>query len=162
MAKKLGFESEYVEALKHAAPLHDLGKIAIPESILHKPGKLNPEEWAVMQTHAQVGHDLLAGSNKIIARLGAEISLCHHEKWDGTGYPRQLAGEDIPLVGRIMAITDVFDALGSKRSYKEPWNNHEIKAFIIEQKGKHFDPKLVDLLIENFDEFVEIRNNYPD
>ncbi|WP_432453118.1 MULTISPECIES: DUF3369 domain-containing protein [unclassified Agarivorans] len=162
MAKKLNFDPEFVELFKYAAPLHDLGKIAIPESILHKPGKLDAQEWEVMQTHAQVGHDLLADSNKIIARLGAEISICHHEKWDGSGYPRQLAGEDIPLVGRIMAITDVFDALGSKRSYKEPWSNAEIKQFIIEQKGKHFDPTLVDLLIENFDEFLEIRNSHPD
>ncbi|WP_220717938.1 DUF3369 domain-containing protein [Agarivorans litoreus] len=162
MAQKLDFDPEFVEAFKHAAPLHDLGKIAIPESILHKPGKLDAEEWKIMQTHAQVGYDLLADSNKIIARLGAEISLCHHEKWDGSGYPRQLSGENIPLVGRIMAITDVFDALGSKRSYKEPWTNEEIKQFIIEQKGKHFDPQLVDILVNNFDEFLEIRNAYPD
>ncbi|WP_026960463.1 DUF3369 domain-containing protein [Aliagarivorans taiwanensis] len=162
MAKKLGFDNEYVEAIKHAAPLHDLGKIAIPESILHKPGKLDADEWGTMKTHAQVGHDLLAGSNKIIAKLGADISLYHHEKWDGSGYPKGLAGEDIPIAGRIMAITDVFDALGAKRSYKEPWSYDEIKNFIVEQRGKHFDPQLVDILLDNYQDFIDIRERFPD
>lgn len=162
LAQKIGLENELVEAIRYAAPLHDLGKIAIPESILHKPGKLDEHEWQVMKTHAESGHDLLMNSNRIIAKLGAEIAWTHHERWDGTGYPRQLKGDEIPIIGRIAAIADVFDALGSKRSYKESWSNEQIRELFVEERGKHFDPELVDIVLRDFDEFCQIRSEHPD
>jgi response regulator RpfG family c-di-GMP phosphodiesterase len=162
LAEKVGLEKELVDVIRYAAPLHDLGKIAIPEEILHKPGKLDPQEWSVMKTHAQVGHDLLASSHRIIAKLGAEIAWTHHERWDGEGYPRGLKGEGIPMIGRIMAIADVFDALGSKRSYKEAWSNDRIRQLIVDERGGHFDPDLVDILLRDFDEFCAIREINPD
>ncbi|WDE01145.1 HD domain-containing phosphohydrolase [Thalassomonas actiniarum] len=162
IAEKLGLKQEFIEAIRLAAPLHDLGKIAIPESILHKPGKLDDEEWKIMQTHAPVGGDLLGKSKANVSKLGARLAHYHHENWDGTGYPEGLAGEQIPLEARIMAIADVFDALGSKRSYKEPWQDGEIKEFLEQQKGKKFEPALVDLMLANFDDFIAIRQQFPD
>lgn len=162
MALKLGESIEYAETLKYASPLHDIGKIGIPEHILHKPGKLDPAEWEIMKTHAQIGHDLLKDSNRTIAKMGARIALCHHEHWDGNGYPRGLKGEDIPLEGRIVAIIDVIDALGSKRSYKKSWQENEIVHYIVDRCGQQFDPRLVDTALELFDSFHEIRAQYPD
>jgi len=162
LARKLNLESKFIDALKMAAPLHDLGKILVPESILNKPGKLNDEEWQVMKAHATAGCELLAKSNANVSRLGARLAHYHHENWDGTGYPEGLAGENIPLEARIMAIADVFDALGSSRCYKEKWPNDEIKSYMVEQRGKKFQPELVDMLISHFDEFLNIRNNLPD
>ncbi|WP_331346005.1 DUF3369 domain-containing protein [Cellvibrio sp. UBA7661] len=162
MALKLGQSSEYAEILKHASPLHDIGKIGIPESILHKPGKLNDEEWEVMKTHAQIGYDLLQGSTRTIAKMGARIAVSHHEHWDGNGYPNGLKGEDIPLEGRIVAIIDVIDALGSERSYKKPWQESEIIQYVSERRGKQFDPAIVDAALELFEAFREIRRNLPD
>jgi response regulator RpfG family c-di-GMP phosphodiesterase len=162
MALKLGQSREYAETLKYASPLHDIGKIGIPEDILHKPGKLNPAEWEIMKTHAQIGYELLKESNRTIAKMGARIALNHHEHWDGNGYPRGLKGEDIPLEGRIVAIIDVIDALGSARSYKKPWQENDIVHYLVDRCGKQFDPKLVDTALELFDSFHEIRAQYPD
>ncbi|MEN0038766.1 MAG: DUF3369 domain-containing protein [Cellvibrio sp.] len=162
MALKLGQSSEYAEILRHASPLHDIGKIGIPESILHKPGKLDADEWETMKTHAQMGYDLLKDSTRTIAKMGARIALSHHEHWDGNGYPNALAGEAIPLEGRIVALIDVIDALGSERSYKKPWQENDIIQYIRERSGKQFDPRMVDAALELFDNFREIRLNLPD
>jgi len=162
LASKLGLEEPFVEALRLAAPLHDLGKIAIPEHILHKPDKLVGDEWEIMQTHARVGGDILQKSTVSVSKLAARLAHYHHENWDGSGYPEGLKGEDIPIEARIMAIVDVFDALGSKRCYKEPWPNDQIKDFIIAEKNKKFDETLVNIIVDNFDEFIAIRTQYPD
>jgi len=162
LAQKLGLEKHFVEAIKLAAPLHDLGKIAIPENILHKPDKLNEDEWTVMKTHAEVGSDLLARSNASLSKLSAKLAHYHHENWDGSGYPDGLKGEDIPMEARIMAVADVFDALGANRCYKKPWQDSEIKTFILQQRGIKFEPRLVDVFLENFDEFTQIRKLFPD
>ncbi|GAA6204422.1 HD domain-containing phosphohydrolase [Thalassotalea sp. SU-HH00458] len=162
IAKKFGLDEKLVEAIKLAAPLHDLGKITIPEQILHKAGKLDENEWDIMKTHSESGAQLLTKSKASIAMVGAKLARYHHENWDGTGYPEGLKGEAIPIEARIVAIGDVFDALGSERSYDKPWSASEIKAYIIEQKGKKFQPALVDIMIDNFDEFWSIRNRLPD
>ena len=159
---KLGLSEQYVDALKLAAPLHDIGKVAIPEGILHKPGKLTDEEWEIMKTHAEVGSELLAKSSASISKLGSRLAHYHHENWDGTGYPDGLQGEEIPLEARIMAVADVFDALGSKRCYKDKWQEQDIKDFIKSQSGIKFEPKLVDLLFEHYAEFASIRTLHPD
>lgn len=162
IAKKIGLEENYIEALRIAAPLHDLGKIAIPEHILHRPGKLEGEDWHIMQSHAQIGGDILNKSTVSVSKLASRLAHFHHENWDGSGYPEALKGEEIPLEARIMAVADVFDALGSKRCYKEPWSDDEIKAFLIAEKGKKFESRLVDVLIDDFDEFLAIRIKHPD
>lgn len=161
-ARELKQKPEFVNAIKIAAPLHDIGKIAIPETILHKPAKLDADEWAIMQTHAAAGGTILEKSTLPVAKLGARLARWHHENWDGSGYPDGLKGTDIPIEARIMAIADVFDALGAKRSYKEPWPDDKILQFILEERGKKFDPTLVDLLVSKFDELIELRNQYPD
>ncbi|WP_448213445.1 response regulator [Colwellia sp. MEBiC06753] len=161
-AQKLGLSEQFIDAIKLAAPLHDIGKVAIPERILNKPGKLNDEEWAIMKTHAEVGSDMLAKSTAGIAKLSARLAHYHHENWDGSGYPDGLAGENIPLEARIMAVADVFDALGSKRCYTEKWQEQDIKDFIQAQRGIKFEPKLVDILFDNYQEFTEIRSLHPD
>lgn len=162
MALKLGMSQEYAETLRYASPLHDVGKIGIPEHILHKPGKLDPAEWEIMKTHASIGYDLLKKSNLIIAKMGARIAHSHHEHWDGKGYPQGLSGEAIPLEGRIVAIIDVIDALGSARSYKKPWNEADIRTYIRERRGLQFDPLMVDAALALFDAFKTIRKQLPD
>lgn len=162
LAKKIGLEDDYAEKIKLASPLHDIGKIAIPDSILHKPGKLDEHEWQTMQTHAEIGEEILTGSNLEILQIAALIAGSHHEKWDGSGYPRGLKGEDIPIEGRITAIVDVFDALASKRCYKQPWEPQEIEQYIRSQRAKHFDPKVCDAFLSIFEDCLEIRNAYPD
>ncbi|ARU55545.1 metal-dependent phosphohydrolase [Oleiphilus messinensis] len=162
LARALNLEEPFVQAIKHAAPLHDIGKIGIPEHILHKPGSLDSQEWEIMKTHARLGYDLLHSSKRVLARVGANIALYHHEKWDGSGYPNGLVGAAIPIEGRIMAVADVLDALGSKRSYKTPWSADEIKSFLEAQKGQHFDPEICDLALENFEEIMALRAQYPD
>lgn len=162
MAKKLNMPEPFVHAIKLAAPLHDIGKVAIPDAILHKPGKLNPDEWEVMQSHAKIGGEMLQKSNVGISVMGSRLAYYHHENWDGTGYPKGLAGCSIPLEARIMAIVDVFDALGANRCYKLPWTNEEIYQFLEQQKGIKFDPQLTDIMLEYFDEFSAVRNQFPD
>ncbi|MGB1237520.1 MAG: HD domain-containing phosphohydrolase [Pseudomonadales bacterium] len=140
----------------HASPMHDIGKIMIPKSILHKPGKLTEQEYELMKTHAKKGRDLLLGSGRKLLNAASIISHQHHEKWDGSGYPRGLKGDEIHVYGRIVALADVFDALTHKRQYKEAWDIDRAVAHIIESRGSHFDPELVDIFIEHLDEFVAI------
>ncbi len=160
LAQLVGLPEEEVEMIRHSAPLHDLGKIGIPDRVLKKPGPLEAEEWEIMKTHAQLGYMMLAGSGLPLLDQGALISLSHHEHWDGSGYPRGLKGEDIPMIGRIMALADVFDALGSDRCYKKGWEIGAVLAYIEAHSGRFFDPRLVQLFRDNLDQFLEIRDRY--
>jgi HD-GYP domain-containing protein (c-di-GMP phosphodiesterase class II) len=144
------------DMLLHAAPMHDVGKIAIPDHILRKPGKLSPEEWAIMKSHSAIGAELLAGSRSPVVQLGEVIALTHHERWDGTGYPRGLKGEEIPFVARVTAICDVFDALISDRPYKRAWTMEDALAEIKRERGRHFEPRLVDAFVEEFETLLAI------
>lgn len=157
-----GLDEKTCELLNYAAPLHDIGKIGIPDAILNKPGPHTPEETAVMRTHAELGARLLGGSRRPMLRLAADIAISHHEHWDGSGYPRGLAGAAIPIGGRITALADVFDALGSSRCYKEPWPEAEIRSFIASHRGTKFDPELTDLLFANWSSVVALRRELPD
>ncbi|MBN2445015.1 MAG: HD domain-containing protein [Spirochaetales bacterium] len=154
-SKLLGQSEEEQKLMWYSAPLHDIGKIGIPDSILLKPGMLTEEESGKMKEHTVLGNKLLSRARSKYLIEGAEIALTHHEKWDGSGYPQGLAGEEIPLSGRIVSIVDVFDALTSIRPYKEKWNHERATDFIIEQRGRHFDPRLVDLFLENISAFRE-------
>ncbi|MET1256851.1 DUF3369 domain-containing protein [Aliikangiella maris] len=162
LAKLYPLDSEQIEIIKLASPLHDIGKIAIPDSILHKSDKLDIMEWDVMKSHAERGGDMLEGSDLILLQAGAIIASHHHEKWDGTGYPEGLAGENIHIFGRITALADVFDALGSNRCYKDAWPDEKILTFIKSERGKHFEPKLVDIMLDNIEHFFKIRDSLPD
>jgi hypothetical protein len=148
LAEQIGMEEEFCERMVHAAPLHDVGKVAIPDSILLKPAKLTVQERAIVETHAEEGHRLLKGSSSAILDLAATIALSHHEKWDGSGYPRGVAGETIPIEGRIVAIADVFDALTSDRVYRKAFPVEEAVAMMRAERGKHFDPVLLDAFLE--------------
>ncbi len=161
-ARLLGLPEEKAELLKRASPLHDIGKIGIPDSVLHKPGKLDTDEWEIMKTHSQIGYDMLSGSDIELFQVASQIALNHHEKWDGSGYPQGLQGQMIPLEGRITALVDVFDALGSDRCYKRAWPLDKILALIQEEKGRHFDPDLVELMLSHLDDFLAIRDTYRD
>jgi response regulator RpfG family c-di-GMP phosphodiesterase len=154
-------ESEALR-LKMASPMHDIGKVGISDAILKKEGKLDEDEFRTMKTHAKLGYNMLKKSNKPILQAAAIVAHEHHEKWDGSGYPRGISGEDIHIFGRITAVADVFDALGSKRVYKEAWELEDILTLFREQKGKHFDPTLVDLFFANLDQFIAIRDRYKD
>lgn len=162
LAQLAGLAEEDAEMLKIASPLHDIGKMSIPDSILHKPGKLTADEWKTMQTHAQRGHDLLSGSKLVVMDIGAIIALSHHEKWDGSGYPSKLEKEKIPIVGRITTVVDVFDALCSDRCYKKAWQLADVIKFMEQKSGEHFAPLLVKLLLDNLDQFLEIRDRFKD
>lgn len=148
LAEQIGMDPEFCEQLSHAAPLHDVGKVAIPDAILLKPGPLTPEERAIVETHAEEGHRLLRGSSSSILEMATVIALSHQEKWDGTGYPRGLAGEAIPIEGRIVAIADVFDALTSDRVYRKAFPVEDAIKMMREQRGRHFDPVLLDAFME--------------
>lgn len=162
LAQRLRLDENFVQLIKHATPMHDIGKIAVPERILHKPGKLDAQEWEVMKTHAQVGYDLLYKSKRALPQMGARIALYHHEKWDGSGYPSGLKGREIPVEGRLMAIADVIDALAARRSYKEPWSADKILELLKQERGRHFDPQICDLAIEHFASIMALRDIYPD
>ncbi len=161
-ARELGWKERDAEILRFAAPLHDIGKIGIPDSVLNKPGLHTPDESRIMRTHAAIGYQLLLGSRRPMIQLAAEIAQTHHENWDGSGYPNGLRGEDIPMSGRITMLADVYDALGSRRCYKEPWPQEEVRAYIIEQRGKKFDPMLVDILMTNWEKAEAVRKLMPD
>jgi HD domain len=148
LAERLHMERDFSERLSHAAPLHDVGKVAIPDAILLKPGPLTPQERAIVETHTEEGHRLLRGSSSSILELAATIALSHHEKWDGSGYPRGLVGETIPIEGRIVAIADVFDALTSDRVYRKAFSLDEAIAIMASERGKHFDPMLLDAFFD--------------
>jgi response regulator RpfG family c-di-GMP phosphodiesterase len=162
LARLYGLPEAQVMLIKTASPLHDIGKVAISDDILRKPGKLDSNEWALMQQHAQFGLEILQRSNRPLMKLGAEIALSHHERWDGTGYPNGLAGTAIPVSGRITALADVFDALGSRRSFKEPWSEGMVTEAIREGRGTQFEPALVDLLLDNLLTFNALRIEHPD
>ena len=162
MAKKLRLNDDFIEAIRLAAPLHDLGKLGIPEKILNKKGKLTDDEWQIMKSHTRIGCELLKKSSVGVSKLASKLALYHHENWDGSGYPDGLTGNDIPIEARIMAVADVFDSLGSSRCYKSPWPIEQIKVFLNAEREKKFDPELIDLLMANFDEFSVIRQQYPD
>ncbi len=157
-----GLSKKEAEIIKTASPMHDIGKIAIPDAILNKPGKFTKEEFEIMKTHAQLGYDMLKDSNKEILKAAAIIAHEHQEKYDGSGYPRAIQGEDIHIYGRITSIADVFDALGSDRVYKKAWNDEKIFKLLKDESGKHFDPILIELFFENLDEFMKIRNEMKD
>jgi len=162
LAVHYGLSEQEAEILKQASPMHDIGKVAIPDSILNKPGRLTEEEFEVMKTHAEIGYQMLKSSKRPILKAAAMIAQQHHEKYDGSGYPQGLKGEDIHIYGRIIALADVFDALGSNRVYKKAWKDSDIFSLLIEQKGKHFDPKLIDLFFNYLPEFIAIRNKFSD
>jgi len=150
-ARLLGLAAGMSEAeaddLLHAAPMHDVGKIGIPDRILQKPGPLDPDEWEIMKSHATIGADIIGEHPHGMLKLARNIALSHHEKWDGSGYPAGLAGAAIPIEGRICAIADVFDALTSERPYKKAWPVQEAVELLQKQRGAHFDPHLVDLFV---------------
>lgn len=157
-----GLSEEESDLLRHASPMHDIGKIGIPDRILKKTGKLLPDEWEVMQSHVNIGEELLDGSDFDLMQMAKRIAAEHHEKWDGSGYPRGLKGEEISLEGRIAALCDVFDALISERPYKKAWSVEEATKFIEEKKGQYFDPYLVEKLMEILPEIQEIRQQFPE
>jgi response regulator RpfG family c-di-GMP phosphodiesterase len=146
----------------NAAPMHDVGKVGIPDSILLKSGRFDPNELKIMQTHAELGYKILSGSTSRLLNVAAEIARSHHEKFDGSGYPNGLAGEDIPLYGRIVAVADVFDALRSARPYKKPWPEEEALKLLTDGAGKHFDPICVEALIARLDQVREIQQRFTD
>lgn len=162
LALLYGLSSEEADILHMASPMHDIGKVGIPDAVLNAPRKLDIDEWKIMQTHSRLGYEMLKGSNKPILQAAAIVANEHHEKWDGSGYPRALKEENIHIYGRITAVADVFDALGSERVYKKAWELDKILALFKEERGKHFDPKLIDLFLNNLDNFLTIRDRFKD
>jgi putative two-component system response regulator len=161
---RLGLPEDELDLLLQAAPMHDIGKVGIPDAILLKPGKLDDDEFDIMKRHAAIGWQILQGhsSGNRMLRMAAEIALTHHEKFDGSGYPRSTVGEAIPLVGRIVAVADVFDALTSQRPYKSAWSLDDAAALIRKNAGSHFDPRCVDAFFDAWDDVQEIRARYRD
>ena len=162
IARELGLDQGTQRLILEAAPMHDVGKIGIPDHILLKPGRLTPEEFDVMKKHAQLGYELLKDSGSEILRAGAEIAISHHEKFDGSGYPLGQKGEEIPLFGRIVAVADVFDALTSERPYKKAWPLEEASAFLRDGRGQHFDPRCVDAFLAAWDDALDIQRRFQD
>lgn len=162
LARGLGMDEEEAELLKLASPMHDIGKVAIPDEVLNKPGKLTDEQFALMQSHTVIGYKLLSKSKRRILQAAAIVAHEHHEKWNGKGYPRGLKGEEIHIYGRITAVADVFDALGSDRVYKKAWELDRIINLFKEERGRHFDPKLVDVMLDILPEMLEVRDKYSD
>jgi len=162
LAKYYGLPEDKVILLREASPMHDIGKVAIADSILNKAGILTQEERVIMMTHSALGYDMLKHSKRPLLKTAATIAYEHHEKYDGSGYPQGLAEEEININARITALADVFDALGSNRCYKMAWSDEKIFDKFKEEKGKHFDPNLVDIFFENIDEFLAIREKYQD
>jgi putative two-component system response regulator len=162
VARRMGLTKIDVENIQYAAPMHDLGKIGIPDLILLKPGKLNPAEWEIMKMHTTIGANILKGSLADFIKQGETIALSHHEKWDGSGYPDGLKGQEIPIIGRITAIADVFDALTSRRPYKEPFTVEKSLAIIKEGRGSHFDPDVVDAFLSIQNEILSIKKRFDE
>ncbi|WP_272701576.1 HD-GYP domain-containing protein [Desulfovibrio sp. Fe33] len=162
LARAAGLDREASDLLYNAAPMHDVGKIGIPDHILTKPAPLDPDEWEIMKTHTTIGAKILGEHDNRLLVTAQRIALTHHERWDGSGYPAGLAGEDIPVEGRIVALADVFDALTSTRPYKAAWPVDEASRYIREQRGKHFDPRLADHFLDNLDAILEIRESVGD
>ena len=162
LARKLLLSEVFCDNLLLAAPMHDVGKIGIPDAILQKPGPLTDSEWEVMKTHTLIGGKLLSGTDDVVMALSVEVALSHHEKWNGLGYPYGKKGEEIPLSGRIVAVADVFDALMSKRCYKEAFTLSQVKEIMFEGQGEHFQPGFVDLLFDNIDDVLALYVKYKD
>ncbi len=162
LALRAGLGEEKANLLRLAAPMHDVGKIGIPDTVLNKPGKLTSEEFDIIKTHTTIGYEILKHSERPIIKAAAIVAHEHHERWDGKGYPQGLAGEDINIYGRITGIADVYDALGSDRVYKKAWSVEKIRGYFEEQKGKQFDPFLTELFFDNIEEIRELRKIYPD
>lgn len=158
MAKFLGKSEHESQMIEMSAVLHDIGKVGIPDEILHKAGKLNKEEWEVMKTHSTLGYEILSKSEFEILRFASTISLEHHERWDGTGYPKGLKKHEISFIGRLVSVIDVFDSLLDERVYKEPWSNEDVREYFKEMRGTQFDPHITDMLLNNFDEFIDERD----
>ena len=156
LARRLGCDESYCNILEMAAPLHDIGKVAIPDSILLARRALTPEEWVVMKSHTVIGHAMLAGGDTEHMLVAADIARSHHEKFDGTGYPDGLRGKDIPLSARILAVVDVYDALTSRRPYKEPWSHEKARQYLLDQCGKQLDPELVHLFLADLQTIADI------
>lgn len=162
IARGLGLAPDLCDLILRAAPMHDVGKLGIPDGILLKPGRLDEQEFLVMKRHPEIGHAILDGSASQLIAMGAEIALTHHEKWDGTGYPKGMAGGDIPLTGRVVAVADVFDALTSERPYKMAWSVERARDFLVEGKGTHFDPACVESFLAAWDEVLSIKARFVD
>ncbi|MEA1967892.1 MAG: response regulator [Thermodesulfobacteriota bacterium] len=157
-----GLSSQETELLLNASPMHDVGKIGVPDAIMLKPGRLTADEWRIMTEHTLIGDKLLEGHDHELMNTARQIALTHHEKWDGAGYPKGLKQDAIPLCGRIAALADVFDALTSKRPYKQPYPVEKALAIIHESRGTHFDPNLTDLFLDNIDRFIQIKEELSD
>ncbi|WP_294966868.1 HD domain-containing phosphohydrolase, partial [Sulfurimonas sp.] len=157
-----GLNDKEAEMLKQASPMHDIGKVAIPDMILNKPGRFDDNEREVMNTHAKFGYEMLKNSNRPLLKMAATVAYEHHEKWDGSGYPQGISGEDIHIYGRITALADVFDALASDRVYKKAWDDEKIFILFKQERGKHFDPKLVDIFFEKLQDFLKVRDAFKD
>jgi len=162
LAREIGWSDAGCELMLNASPMHDIGKIGIPDAILLKPGKLEPHEWEIMKTHASIGGKLLEGDDSDLMRMACEIALSHHEKWDGSGYPKGLAGGAIPQAGRIAALADVFDALTSVRPYKKAWTIEAAVDWIKQNNATHFDPALVEVFLKNIPGIAEIRERFSE
>ncbi len=162
IAAELGLSEAEQQLLFEAAPMHDIGKVGIPDYILLKPGKLSEDEFAIMKQHARLGYDILSGSQSEMLSAGASIALSHHEKYDGSGYPGGLAGDDIPLFARIVAVADVFDALTSERPYKSAWDIDKALAFLHDGAGKHFDPRCVAAFVSDWQQILAIKARYQE
>jgi putative two-component system response regulator len=162
LARLVGWDEQGVDTIQSAAPMHDIGKIGVPDAILQKPSALTEDEWVTMKRHTTMGATILKGSSVPFIQMGARIAIGHHEKWDGTGYPRGLRGEAIPMEARITALVDVFDAVSNHRHYKDPWPEDQVVDLIRQGSGAHFDPGLVSLFLANFDRFRAILAANPD
>jgi response regulator RpfG family c-di-GMP phosphodiesterase len=160
LAKLLGLDEEDAKTLKIVSPMHDIGKIGIPDAILLKAGKSTPEEFALMKEHSVIGYNILKDTNKRVLDIAALVAYEHHEAWDGSGYPRGLKGEEISIFGRITALVDVYDALANERCYKDAWLDDESKKYILENSGILFDPQMAKVFIENFDRFIGVQEKY--
>jgi putative two-component system response regulator len=158
LGEKAGLLEEEVEILRYTSPMHDVGKIGVPDAILLKPGRLTPEERTIMEQHTVIGAKILGDSDSVILRESEVVAISHHEKWDGSGYPNGVKGDEIPRVGRIAAIADVFDALSSPRCYKPAFPEEKVLAIMHEGRGRHFDPDLLDTFLDNFKGHAEIRD----
>ncbi|WP_298441320.1 two-component system response regulator [uncultured Ferrimonas sp.] len=162
IASALGKSEEWAELIFQAAPMHDVGKIGVPDALLQKPGKLTPEEWQTMKRHPEFGAEIIGEHQSQLLFTAREIALSHHERWDGSGYPHGLTGYNIPLSGRVVAIADVFDALTSNRPYKDAWSNEDAIAHVQQNAGSHFDPELVAAFTSVLPQILEIRRKYAD
>jgi len=162
IALEAGLGEAWSDTLLNAAPMHDIGKIGIPDAVLQKPGKLDPDEWAVMQRHAEIGAEIIGEDDSDLLNMAREVAQNHHEKWDGSGYPQGLKGAAIPISARIVALADVFDALTSERPYKKAWPVEQATDLIREQSGKHFDPELVEAFFRCLPAILEVRQRWQE